>query len=104
MSPSEIIASLEYGALVLGAKVLLVMGHANCWRRQSYDPGRRGSRTDQRASIPTFKPAVDRAGDNLEAATKAKRKNSGDTVDRIVHGDSRDWIKEGKLKAAAALL
>lgn len=27
---SEIIGSLEYGAAVLGVKVLLVMGHANC--------------------------------------------------------------------------
>lgn len=26
----EIIASLEYGAAVLGTKVILVLGHANC--------------------------------------------------------------------------
>jgi carbonic anhydrase len=30
VATSEIIASLEYGAVVLGTKVILVMGHAGC--------------------------------------------------------------------------
>jgi carbonic anhydrase len=30
IATSEIIASIEYGAAVLGTKVLMVLGHSNC--------------------------------------------------------------------------
>jgi carbonic anhydrase len=69
----EIIASLEYGALVLGTKVILVMGHANCGAVKA---------TIQAKEVPGqisalyahIQPAVDQAGTDLEAATKANAK------------------------------
>jgi carbonic anhydrase len=70
---SEIIASLEYGAGVLGTKVLLVLGHANCGAvkatiQAKEVPGQIS------ALYPHIQPAVDQAGHDLEAATKANAK------------------------------
>jgi len=69
----EIIASLEYGAAVLGTKVILVIGHANCGAvkatiQAKEVPGQIS------ALFPHIQPAVDQAGPNLEAATKANAK------------------------------
>lgn len=69
----EIIASLEYGAAVLGTKVILVMGHAGCGAvkatiQAKEVPGQIS------ALFPHIQPAVDQAGSNLEAATKANAK------------------------------
>ena len=69
----EIIASLEYGAAVLGTKVILVMGHANCGAvkatiQAKEVPGQIS------ALYPHIQPAVDQAGSDLEAATKANAK------------------------------
>jgi carbonic anhydrase len=69
----EIIASLEYGAAVLGTKVILVMGHAGCGAvkatiQAKEVPGQIS------ALFPHIQPAVDQAGPNLEAATKANAK------------------------------
>jgi carbonic anhydrase len=66
----EIIASLEYGVAVLGTKVILVMGHGNCGAvkatiQAKEVPGQIS------ALFPHIQPAVDQAGSNLEAATKA---------------------------------
>ncbi len=69
----EIIASLEYGAAVLGTKVILVMGHANCGAvkatiQAKEVPGQIS------ALYPHIQPAVDQAGANFEAAIKANAK------------------------------
>jgi carbonic anhydrase len=69
----EIIASLEYGAAVLGTKVILVMGHSNCGAVKA---------TIQAKEVPGqisalyshIQPAIDQAGTDLEAATKANAK------------------------------
>ena len=45
----EIIGSLEYGAAVLGTKVILVLGHAGLRSSQGRYPGQGGSGTDQLA-------------------------------------------------------
>jgi carbonic anhydrase len=66
---SEIIGSLEYGAIVLGVKVLLVMGHANCGAvkaaiAKTPVPG-------QIASLyPHLQQAVEQGGGSLEATIK----------------------------------
>jgi carbonic anhydrase len=70
IATSEIIASLEYGAGVLGTKVILVMGHGGCGAvKATIDakavPGQIS------ALYPYMQPAVDQAGPNLEAAVKA---------------------------------
>jgi carbonic anhydrase len=69
----EIIGSLEYGAAVLGTKVILVMGHSNCGAVKATIQGK-----EVPGQISTFfphiQPAVNQAGPNLEAATKANAK------------------------------
>ena len=96
----EIIASLEYGALVLGTKVILVMGHASCGAVKATIEGKEVPGQIS-ALYPHIQPAVDQAGPNLEAATKANAK-----IQAALLGESstvvKGLVKEGKLKVAAA--
>ncbi|MBV8096642.1 MAG: carbonic anhydrase [Acetobacteraceae bacterium] len=65
----EIIASLEYGAAVLGTAAIVVLGHSNCGAVKA---------TIEAKAVPgqisalyaPLRPAVDRAGQNLEAAIR----------------------------------
>src|SRR5271157_918373 len=69
----EIIGSLEYGAAVLGTKVILAMGHSNCGAVKAAIQGK--DVPGQISSLfPHIQPAIDQAGTNLEAATKANAK------------------------------
>lgn len=70
---SEIIASLEYGAAVLGTKVILVMGHSNCGAVKATIQGKEVPGQIS-ALYQHIQPAVDQAGPNAEAATKANAK------------------------------
>jgi carbonic anhydrase len=96
----EIIASLEYGALVLGTKVILVMGHAGCGAVKATIQGKEVPGQIS-ALYPHIQPAVDQAGPNLEAAIKANAK-----IQAALLGESSTVVKglvnEGKLKVAAA--
>jgi carbonic anhydrase len=96
----EIIASLEYGAAVLGTKVLMVMGHASCGAVQATIQGKEVPGQIS-ALYPHIQPAVDHAGNNLEAATKANAK-----IQAALLGESstviKGLVKEGKLKVVAA--
>jgi carbonic anhydrase len=95
----EIIASLEYGAAVLGTKVIMVMGHANCGAvkatiQAKEVPGQIS------ALYPHIQPAIDQAGPNLEAASKANAKIQAALLRQastVVAG----LVKEGKLKVVA---
>ena len=65
----EVIASLEYGAAVLGVRAIMVLGHSNCGAvaatiKGSAVPGQIS------ALYPRIRPAVDLAGSDKEAATK----------------------------------
>src|SRR5262245_5967768 len=69
----EIIGSLEYGAAVLGTKVILVLGHSNCGAVKATIQGQEVP--GQISSLfPHIRPAVDQAGSNLEAVTQANAK------------------------------
>jgi carbonic anhydrase len=97
---SEIIASLEYGALVLGTKVILVMGHAGCGAVKATIQGAEVPGQIS-ALFPHIQPAVDQAGNNLEAATKANAKIQAALLaesSTVIKG----LVKDGKLKVAAA--
>jgi carbonic anhydrase len=95
----ELIASLEYGAAVLGTKVILVMGHGNCGAVKA---------TIQAKEVPGqisalyahIQPAVDQAGPNLEAATKANAKIQAALL-REASTVIAGLVKEGKLKVVA---
>lgn len=97
---SEIIASLEYGAAVLGTKVIIVMAHSSCGAvkatiQAKEVPGQIS------ALYPHIQPAVDQAGSNLEAAAKANSKMQAALLRQastVVSG----LIKENKLKVVAA--
>src|ERR1700751_4320547 len=69
----EIIGSLEYGAAVLGTKVILVMGHAGCGAVKAAIQGK--DIPGQISSLfPHIQPAVDQGGGNLETSIKANAK------------------------------
>jgi carbonic anhydrase len=69
----EVIASLEYGAAVLGIRVIMVLGHANCGAVAATI---KGSAVPGQISVlyPHIQPAVDLAGPNVEAAIKTNSK------------------------------
>jgi carbonic anhydrase len=95
----EIIASLEYGVAVLGTKVLLVMGHSNCGAvkatiQAKEVPGQIS------ALYPHIQPAVDQAGHDLEAATKANAKIQAALL-REASTVIASFVKDGKLKVVA---
>src|SRR5216683_3028734 len=96
----EIIASLEYGVAVLGTEVILVMGHSNCGAvkatiQAKEVPG------EISALFPHIQPAVDLAGTNIEAATKANAKIQAALL-REASTVISSFAKQGKVKVAAA--
>ena len=96
----EIIASLEYGAAVLGTKVIVVMGHSACGAVKA---------TIQAKEVPGqisalyahIQPAVDQAGPNLEAAIKANAKIQAALLRQSSTVVSA-LVKDNKLKVVAA--
>jgi carbonic anhydrase len=96
----EIIASLEYGAAVLGTKVILVMGHSGCGAvkatiQKEEVPGQIS------ALFPHIQPAVDQVGTNVDAATKANAKIQAALL-RESSTVISDSVKGNKLKVLAA--
>jgi carbonic anhydrase len=97
---SEIIASLEYGAAVLGTKAILVMGHSNCGAVKATIEAK-GVPGQISALYPHIQPAVDQAGSNLEAATKANAKIQAGLL-RQASTVISDLLKKNELKVVAA--
>jgi carbonic anhydrase len=96
----EIIGSLEYGAAVLGTKVIMVLGHANCGAVKAAIQGK--SVPGQISSLfPHLQPAVDQAGPDLEATIKANAKIQG-TLLRESSTVISGMVKEGTVKVVAA--
>jgi carbonic anhydrase len=96
----EIIASLEYGAAVLGTKVILVMGHSNCGAVKAAMQGK-DAPGQISALYRHFQPALDQAGSNLEAAIKSNAKMQSDLLRKgstVIAG----LAKENKIKVTAA--
>ena len=95
----EIIGSLEYGAAVLGTKVILVMGHSRCGAVKATIQGKEVP--GQISSLfPHIQAAVDQAGPNLEAATKANAKIQAALL-REASPLLSGLVKENKLKIVA---
>lgn len=95
----EIIGSLEYGAAVLGTKVILVMGHSGCGAVKATIQGK-GVPGQISSLFPHIQPAVDQAGSNLEAATKANAKIQAALL-REASTVISDLVKDNKLKVVA---
>ncbi len=99
IATSEIIASLEYGAAVLGTKAILVLGHSNCGAVKAAISAKPvpGQISELFAAI---RPAVVQSGGNLDAAIKDNAKIQAEliaTASPLLAG----MIKDGKLKVAA---
>jgi carbonic anhydrase len=100
IATSEIIASLEYGAAVLGVKVILVMGHSFCGAveaalKHEKAPGQIS------ALYPHIQPAIDLAGRDLDATAKANARIQAGLLRKastVISG----LVKEGKLLVRAA--
>jgi len=96
----EIIASLEYGAAVLGTKVILIMGHAACGAVKATIQGKQVPGQIS-ALYLHIQPAVDQAGPDLEAAIKANAKIQAALL-RQASTVVSSLIKENKLKVVSA--
>jgi carbonic anhydrase len=100
IATSEIIASLEYGAAVLGVKVILVMGHGSCGAVEAALEGK-AVPGQISALFPHIQPAVNRAGPDLEATSKANARIQAGLLRKastVISG----LVKEGKLLVRAA--
>jgi carbonic anhydrase len=95
----EIIGSLEYGAAVLGTKVILVLGHANCGAVKAAIQGK--SVPGQISALfPPLQAAVDQAGSDADAATKANASIQAGLLSKA-STVLAPMVKEGKLKIVA---
>src|SRR6201996_7793917 len=99
---TEILASLEYAAAVLGTHTILVMGHSRCGavtaaiqaaNQGTVAPGQIG------ALFPHIRPAVDQAGPDVDASVRANVRLQAARLREspLLAG----LIKEGKLSVAA---
>jgi carbonic anhydrase len=95
----EIIGSLEYGVAVLGTKVILILGHSNCGAVKAAVAGK--SVPGQISSLyPHLQPAVDQAGHDYKAVTKANAKIQAKLLSQSSTVVA-EKIKEGQLKVVA---
>jgi carbonic anhydrase len=95
----EIIGSLEYGAAVLGTKLIMVLGHANCGAVKAAIQGK--PVPGQISSLfPHLQPAVDQAGPDLEATIKANAKIQA-TLLRESSTVISGMLKDGTVKVVA---
>ena len=95
----EIIGSMEYGAAVLGTKVILVMGHSGCGAVKATIQGKEVP--GQISSLfPHIQPAVDQAGPDLAAATKANAKMQAALL-REASTVIAGMVKDNKVKVVA---
>jgi carbonic anhydrase len=99
MITPELIGSLEYGAAVLGTKVILVMGHSNCGAVKATIQGKEVPGQIS-ALFPHIQPAVDQAGPDLESATKANAKIQA-TLLRESSTVITGLVKSGSVKVVA---
>jgi carbonic anhydrase len=96
----EIIASLEYGVAVLGARLLMVLGHSNCGAVKATIDGKAVPGQIGALYAPIW-PAVNAAGNDLDAAIDANARMQATLISRsstVIAGATR----EGKLKVVAA--
>ncbi|MGC1783278.1 MAG: carbonic anhydrase [Acidobacteriaceae bacterium] len=96
----EIIASLEYGAAVLGTKVIMVLGHSDCGAVKAAIAGKPVPGQIS-ALYPHLRPAVNQSGPDVKATTETNAKIQAKLLSQastVVTGK----IKEGQLKVVGA--
>lgn len=96
----EIIASLEYGAIVLGTRVIVVMGHENCGAVHATIEGKNVPGMIS-TLYPSIRPAVNQAGTDADAATRANAKIQAGLLGQgstVISG----LLKDKKIRVVAA--
>jgi carbonic anhydrase len=99
IATSAIIASLEYGAAVLGTRVILVLGHANCGAVKASIEAK--AVPGQISGLyPSIRPAIDQAGADLDGAIKANARIQAGLL-RQSSPVLAEQIKQNRLKVVA---
>ena len=96
----EIIASLEYGAAVLGTRAIMVLGHGGCGAVAATIAGKEVPGQISALYAP-IRPGIARAGSDLEAAIRANAQYQADLLggaSPVIAG----MVKQGKMKVVAA--
>jgi carbonic anhydrase len=96
----EIIASLEYGAAVLGTRAIMVLGHGGCGAVAATIAGKEVPGQISALYAP-IRPGIARAGSDLEAAIRANAQYQAD----LLRGASpviAGMVKQGTIKVVAA--
>jgi carbonic anhydrase len=95
----EIIASLEYGAAVLGTAAIMVLGHAGCGAVKAAIAGKSVPGQISALFAP-IRPAVERAGPDLDTAIKVNAQIQADLL-RTASPVIADLVAKGKLKVVS---
>jgi carbonic anhydrase len=96
----EVIASLEYGATVLGVPLIMVLGHDGCGAVKAAMDGKPVPGQISALYAP-LRPAIERAGPDLGAAIKANAQIQAGllcTASPVIAA----LVKAGKIKVVAA--
>ena len=99
IADADIIASLEYGAAVLGTKLILVLGHANCGAVKAAIQGKAVPGRIS-ALYTAIYPAVEQAGPDLVAVIRANARLQA----RLVRDSSpviSELAKQGRIDVMA---
>ena len=96
----EIIASLEYGAAVLGTAVIMVLGHSGCGAVKATMAAKAVPGQISALYAP-IRQAVEQAGPDLETTIKANARIQADLL-RTASPVVADLMGNGKLKVVAA--
>ncbi len=101
IATSEIIASIEYGAAVLGTRVLMVLGHGNCGALKAAIAAK--AVPGQISSLYSYlRPAVNHANGDLDAAIAANAQIQAQLLREsspVIAG----LVQDGKIKVVAAV-
>ncbi|MFL6796966.1 MAG: carbonic anhydrase [Xanthobacteraceae bacterium] len=96
----EIIASLEYGAAVLGVRVIMVLGHDSCGAVKAAIDAKPAPGQISALYAP-LRPAVERAGPDLAATVKANAQIQAGLL-RAASPVLAGMVTDGKLKVVAS--
>jgi carbonic anhydrase len=95
----EIIASLEYGAAVLGTRTILVLAHSSCGAIKAAMEGK-AVPGQISALFPMLRPAIDQSHGDLVSAEKINAKIQASLL-RNASPLLADAVKQGKLGISA---
>jgi carbonic anhydrase len=101
LATHEIVASLEYGAAVLGTKAILVLGHSGCGAVKAAVEGKPVPGQISTLFTP-MRTAIDQGGHDLAAVTKANAAYQA----RVLRESSTviaPMVKENKIKVVAGV-